>query len=65
MDLDEALAPVLYETTSFLNCFSDMPDHRRNRGRFPGSYVAARRTRSGSRGTEGAPWTLKRSPRNR
>jgi len=28
MDLDEALAPVLYETTSFLNYFSDMPDHR-------------------------------------
>jgi predicted transposase YbfD/YdcC len=28
MDTNEALAPVLYETTSFLNYFSDMPDHR-------------------------------------
>jgi hypothetical protein len=28
MDMDGALAPVLYETTSFLNYFSDMPDRR-------------------------------------
>jgi len=28
MDTDGALAPVLYETTSFLDYFSDMPDHR-------------------------------------
>jgi predicted transposase YbfD/YdcC len=28
MDTDGALAPVLYGTTSFLNYFSDIPDHR-------------------------------------
>ena len=41
----------------------ELASYKGNRGRFLGGYVAASLTRSGRRGTEGLPWTPKRSPR--